>query len=100
MIFLIAYDRRTQTFTRPMESFTDEERVEARRRRFDVQQALPSEQGRYEVVLLEASSEADIRQTHARYFAPDERSLIEAAKANLRDMSDAGRRRRTKATKA
>lgn len=67
MIFLISYDRQTQSLMRPVESFTEDERAEARRRRFEVQLALPEEQGRYEVVLLEASSDRDIRQTHALF---------------------------------
>ncbi len=87
MIFLISYDRQTQSLMRPVESFTEDERAEARRRRFEVQLALPEEQGRYEVVLLEASSDRDIRQTHARYFASNEEPLSAAVKADVRKMS-------------
>jgi hypothetical protein len=82
MIFVLSYDRRTQRL-RAFEEFPDEKWREARKRRLDLQLELPSEEGRYEVVLLEASSLESIRETHARYFAQDAHKLVGDAKAEV-----------------
>jgi hypothetical protein len=87
MIFLVSYDRTSRALTHDIEQFSDRERTAARERRLALQLELPGEEGRYEVVLLEAASLDAVRRTHARYFAPDERSLIEDAKAELRSSS-------------
>jgi hypothetical protein len=83
MILILSYDRRTQKLRRPIEQFPDERWSEARKRRLDLQLELPSEEGRYEVVLLEASSLEAIRETHARYFAQDAHELVQQAKAEV-----------------
>jgi hypothetical protein len=89
MIFLVSYDRKSQRLTQPLESFEPSERLSARQRRRDVQRGLPVvegrlEEGRYEVVLLEAADEVSIRKTHARYFADSEHALIEDARREIR----------------
>ncbi len=84
MIFLVAYDRRTQRLMQPLETFHPSERSSARRRRHEIQVRLPAEEARYEVVLLEASDEEAIRKTHARYFAASEHALIEDARTEIR----------------
>lgn len=94
MFFLIAYDRRTQTLTRPLETFRNGEASAARRRRLDVQLSLPQEEGRYEVVLLEGNSLEDIHETHARYFATNEAELIEQARGDARAGEQRARERR------
>jgi hypothetical protein len=63
--------------------FESSERSNARRRRHEIQVSLPVEEGRYEVVLLEASDEEAIRKTHARYFS-SEHALIEDARTEIR----------------
>jgi|SRR5580658_116151 hypothetical protein len=85
MIFLIAYDRRVQRLIQPVESFDDGRRSESRRRRLEVELAMPPEEGRYEVVLLEAESLGVIEQTHARYFAANIRALVDDARDDVRD---------------
>jgi hypothetical protein len=50
---------------------------------------LPLEDGRYEVVLLEASDEEAIRKTHARYFADSERALFEDVRTEIRAQEQA-----------
>jgi hypothetical protein len=83
MIFLIAYDRQAQKLTREVEQFDSSQNAEARRRRLDLQLSLPAEDGRYEVVLLEADSMAIVRETHSRYFAGDIEELVEDARREL-----------------
>jgi hypothetical protein len=94
MFFLIAYDRRTQSLTLPLETFKNGEASAARRRRLDVQLSLPQEEGRYEVVLLEGNSLEDIHETHARYFATNEAELIEQARGDARAGEQRARERR------
>ena len=84
MIFLVSYDRKTQRLTQLLETVDTGERSSARRRRLDTQRSLPLEEGRYDVVLLEASDEEVIRKTHARYFADSEHALIEDARREIR----------------
>ena len=86
MIFLIVYDRREQKMLQPLEEF--ESRPEARRRRLEVQLALPPVAGRYEVVLLEADNLETIKLTHARYFYSTE----ELARAGAADAAELHRR--------
>lgn len=91
MIFLIAYDRQTQTLLRGVEEFSDSARDEAYRRRLEVELALPREEGRYEVVLLEAPSRDVIERSHARYFFTP-RELVRAAKKSADVQGEAVRR--------
>jgi hypothetical protein len=84
MIFLIAYDRRSQKLVQEVEQFDSSQSAEARRRRLDLQLSLPVEDGRYEVALLEADSMAIVRETHARYFAGDIGELVEDARGELK----------------
>lgn len=67
MIFLIEYDRpegRIVTF----ETFDHSERWKAAQRRLEIELDLHRRRIDHEVVLLEASSEEALRQTHRRYF--------------------------------
>jgi len=87
MIFLIAYDRKTQTLMQEVEVFDDSRRKDAYNRRLDVELALPAEAHRYEVVLLEAESREVIEQTHARYFF-GVAELARSARADLNKMAE------------
>jgi hypothetical protein len=87
MIFLISYDRRTQSLTQAVEVFADAQRDEAYRRRLEAELELPKEEQRYEVVLLEGPSREAIEVSHARYFfGPHE--LIESARESLQRATD------------
>lgn len=81
MIFLVAYDRQKQALMRPVEAFEDTRRAEAGQRRLELQLALPIEDGRFEVVLLEAKSFGIVQLTHARYFADSAAELAEDARS-------------------
>ena|ERR1700726_965289 len=82
MIFLVAYDRRTQQLVQNVEEFQDDRRGDAYQRRLEVELALPKDEGHYEVVLLEADSREVIERTHARYFFGTG-ALVESAKDEL-----------------
>jgi hypothetical protein len=86
MIFLIAYDRRTQRLMQEVETFSDEQREDAYRRRLEAELALPKEEDRYEVVLLEGRSREAIELTHARYFF-DPRALVRSTRVTLQKKS-------------
>ncbi len=67
MIFLIEYDRihgRIVSF----KSFRDSERQKADDSRLEMELELNRLRKEREVVLLEATTEADLRRTHRRYF--------------------------------
>lgn len=67
MIFLIEYDRaagRIVTFG----TFDDSERLIAENSRLQLELALNRRPEDHEVVLLQASGEDALRQTHRRYF--------------------------------
>ncbi len=83
MIFLVAYDRRSQTLLHDIEEFADAMVGPARERRLEVQMSLPPEEGRYEVVLLEADSLLTVKETHARYFAANVSELVDEARSDL-----------------
>lgn len=67
MIFLIQYSRSDRKIVR-FEPFPDSARDEAQRLRLEIELHAASSGSDHEVVLLEAASESDVRQTHGRYF--------------------------------
>lgn len=67
MIFLIEYDRR-QGLIVNFETFEDSERAEVEKIRLDIELALSRKGVDHEVVLLQATSQDALRQTHRRYF--------------------------------
>ena len=87
MIFLVSYDRHRQRLTQPLETFEDEERGVARKRRLELQPQVGDDFDRYEIVMLEAPHQRDIELTHARYFAKGEHVMIAAAQAESREVA-------------
>ena len=67
MLFLIEYDRPKERII-TFKSFTDNERAEAQKQKFDIELALNRSGIEHEVVLLDAMDEDAIRRTHRRYF--------------------------------
>ena len=67
MIFLIEYDRNSGTIAR-MDRFDDANREKAQESRLDLEIDLNNKNIDHEVVLLEATTEDDVRKTHRRYF--------------------------------
>ncbi len=67
MIFLIQYDR-AQGRLVELRTFDQGERALAEHERFELELALNRTGVEREVVLLDASSEEAMRQTHRRYF--------------------------------
>jgi hypothetical protein len=67
MIYLIQYDRRRGALV-AIEEFSPQQRLQAEQRRLDLELSLLSKKVTYEVVLIEASSQAELRKTHRRYF--------------------------------
>jgi hypothetical protein len=67
MIFLIEYDRPEGRIV-SFRVFDKSEQVKAETSRLDLELALHRKGIDHEVVLLEAASEAALRQTHRRYF--------------------------------
>jgi len=67
MIFLIAYQRECGRIS-DMLVFEDSERTKADNRRLEMELELLRAGVEREVVLLQASSEEDLRRTHRRYF--------------------------------
>jgi hypothetical protein len=78
MIFLLEYDRRRGRLV-TFKEFVESERATAEQARLDLELSRNGEEVRNEIVLLEASTEAALRQTHRRYFQTP-REIIEAAK--------------------
>jgi hypothetical protein len=74
MIFLVEYQRSAGKLVRLLR-FDDADRERAERARLEVELRLLGNAD-YEVVLLEADSEATLRRTHRRYFE-DLRTLAE-----------------------
>jgi hypothetical protein len=74
MLFLIQYDRRAGKIV-SLKSFTDDERLLARKTRLDLEIELQRRSQNHEVVLLEAASEEALRKTHGRYFEDVEHLL-------------------------
>ncbi len=67
MIFLIEYNRKEGQIV-TFEKFSDIERHKAESSRLDMELRLNRLGIEHEVILLEAASEAALRQTHRRYF--------------------------------
>ena len=67
MIFLIEYNRGEGRIV-SFRVFDDSEREDAENSRLDIELDLNRARVVYEVVLLEAASEAALRRTHRRYF--------------------------------
>jgi hypothetical protein len=67
MIFLIEYNRGEGRIV-SFRVFDDSEREDAENSRLDIELDLNRARVDYEVVLLEAASEAALRRTHRRYF--------------------------------
>ncbi|HZE72070.1 MAG TPA: hypothetical protein VE135_21385 [Pyrinomonadaceae bacterium] len=67
MIFLIEYDRGKGKII-SFESFDDSERLDAENARLEMELRLNRLGIEREVVILEASTEQDLRRTHRRYF--------------------------------
>lgn len=67
MVFLIEYDRKKGEILK-LQSYPETERLTAQNDRLDLELSLIRDDLDYEVVLLEANTENDLRQTHRRYF--------------------------------
>jgi len=65
MIFLIEYDRRHGKIVQ-LREYADSERSRSEESRIELE--LEPQMAESEIVLLEASSEEELRRTHARYF--------------------------------
>ncbi len=76
MILLIEYDRRKGQIVRSRQ-FDDAQRREAEDARLQIELELNRTKLEHEVVLLQAATEAAMRQTHRRYFE-DLRQISEA----------------------
>lgn len=67
MIFLIHYDRASGKLV-SIESYDDRDRALASDAKMNLEISLLGSNGSVEVVLLEAPSEEDLKETHSRYF--------------------------------
>ena len=67
MIFLIEYDRLEGKIINKYE-FNDSDRLKAEEKRLEIEIDLNRKKINYEVVLLEANDESQMRHTHRRYF--------------------------------
>jgi hypothetical protein len=67
MTYLIEYDRVHGKLIR-LDKYSDDDRLRAADARIELEVELNKHGVLHEVVLLEASSEADLRRTHRRYF--------------------------------
>jgi hypothetical protein len=76
MIYLIQYDRQTETLVR-LREYPREKLNDAQQARLKLELDLLEQKIQHEVVLLDASSEAQIRKTHRRYFESLEQMLAE-----------------------
>jgi hypothetical protein len=74
VIYLIDYDRKLGKLI-AIEEYAESERDTARRKRLALERVSTAEGDQREIVMLEASSRAEVEFTHARYF----RSLAELA---------------------
>lgn len=75
MIFLIEYNRSEGSIV-SISSSNDSQRLEAEKKRLQIELDLNRQGVDHEVVLLEAESEAALRLTHRRYFE-DLRQLLD-----------------------
>lgn len=80
MIFLIAYDRQAGALVR-FETYSPDQLWEAQKNRLSLELTLLEKKIPHEVVLLGASSEAEIRKTHRRYFESLEQMLAQVPEA-------------------
>lgn len=67
MIYLVQYDRSSANLVK-LQEFLTSERQHAEEARLTVELELLATKTPYEVVLLEASNEEELRKTHRRYF--------------------------------
>lgn len=67
MIYLIHYNR-TAGRTESLREFSDKDRTLASTAKLDLEISLLCQKDGHEVVLLEASTQEDLRKTHRRYF--------------------------------
>ena len=77
MIYLIQYDRSTGNLVR-LQEFPSARKKTAEEARLCVELELLGTRISQEVVLLEATSEEELRKTHRRYFERLEQLLTEA----------------------
>ena len=77
MIYLIQYDRSTGKLVR-IQEFPAEKKDGAEAARLRLELDLLTSRITQEVVLLEASSEEEVRKTHRRYFERLDQLLTEA----------------------
>jgi hypothetical protein len=68
MIFLIHYDRR-KGLIKSLKTFRDVERRQAEAARLAIELENDDNGSEWEIVVLEARSEDELRKTHRRYFA-------------------------------
>jgi hypothetical protein len=71
MIFLIEYNRKEGKILN-LQSYVDSDLHVAENDRLELELSLLRSGFHYEVVLLEANSESDLRRTHRRYFENSE----------------------------
>jgi hypothetical protein len=76
MIYLIQYDRGAGALIR-MDEYPADKSGDAEKARLSLELALLEKKILHEVVLLDASSEAELRKTHRRYFETLEQMLTE-----------------------
>lgn len=67
MIFLIEYDRKAGQLL-ALEAFEPSAQADAEEKRLEIELENLKNKIIYEVVLLEAPSESELRRTHRRYF--------------------------------
>ena len=77
MIYLIQYNRKSGTLV-GLTEYPPDQRRDAEKTRLNVELDLLDKKISHEVVLLEASSEIELRKTHRRYFEKLEQLLIPA----------------------
>ena len=80
MIYLIQYDRSTGTLVQ-LQKFPSDKKERAEETRLSVELELLGAGVSQEVVLLEATSEEELRKTHRRYFERLDQLLTEASAA-------------------
>lgn len=80
MIYLIQYDRSTGKLVR-LQEFPSNKKETAEETRLCVELELLETRVSQEVVLLEATSEEELRKTHRRYFERLDQLLTEASVA-------------------
>ena len=80
MIYLIQYDRSTGKLVR-LQEFPSDKKEYAEETRLCVELELLGTRVSQEVVLLEATSEDELRKTHRRYFERLDQLLTEAPAA-------------------